>query len=53
MTAKREHALAREFAKTHDPEIPEEIFELAKAAKRDGALTRFGSRIESPIWFMA
>jgi hypothetical protein len=25
--------LAREFAETHDPEIPEEIFELARRLK--------------------
>jgi len=28
--AKDGRALAREFAETHDPEIPEEIYELAR-----------------------
>jgi hypothetical protein len=30
--------LAREYHETHDPEIPEEIYELARAAKGDGPL---------------
>ena len=30
--------LAREYHDTHDPEIPEEIFELAKRLRRDGPL---------------
>jgi hypothetical protein len=35
--------LAREYHDTHDPEIPEEIFELARRL-RDGALKGQGSR---------
>jgi hypothetical protein len=30
--------LAREYHDTHDPEIIEEIYELARRFKRDGAL---------------
>ena len=30
--------LAREYYDTHDPEIPDEIFELARQLKGDGSL---------------
>ena len=32
--------LAREYHETRDPEIPEEIYELARRLRRDGAITR-------------
>jgi hypothetical protein len=35
-------ALAREYHDTHDPEIPEEIYELARRLKGDGPLKGLG-----------
>jgi hypothetical protein len=52
-TEQKMDELAREYHDTHDPEIIEEIYELARRLKRDGPLNGRFPNQDSPMFIAA